>query len=340
MSAANLARKLSRRNFLKRSGQVVGGVLATGFLGFDLTQLAAQTDAGDASHKLIILHTNDMHGRIEEADGIMGMEYVRSIVRDFRKRYQNVLVLDAGDTIHGRPITNELNGSSTVDCMNAVGYDIMTPGNHDFHFHYERLLELEGRWDLDLISANTFKDGELLFRPYVIKEIGGYRVGVFGLATPATRYTTHPDNVRELDFGSITEATERYVRELREQDVDLVISLGHVGFGANNPDDVELLTSNELLKHVDGVDLFVDGHSHDRLPEGEWHGGALVVQAYEYLKDVGVVEVDFSNGQPQFSASLISAAEATDNYEPDLEVSEILKEARQRARERILGVGS
>ncbi len=120
---------------------------------------------------LLILHTNDIHGRIEIGDGMLGMPYLRALVEYYREQYENVIVMDAGDTIHGRPITDRLEGESAVISMNLVGYDFMVPGNHDFNYGYDRLLELEEMMEFHLVAANVFKDGELLFDPYVVKEV-------------------------------------------------------------------------------------------------------------------------------------------------------------------------
>ncbi len=280
---------------------------------------------------IVILHTNDIHGRIEMAEGILGMPLIGALIKDYRLKYQHVLVLDAGDTIHGQPITNSLEGESTVKAMNAAGYDVMVPGNHDFNFGYERLLELEEMMEFDLISANVFKDGELLFKPYVVKELGNYRVGIFGISTPDTYTTTHPDNIKGLEFGDMVTAARKYVQVLKDDyDVDLIVGLGHVGFAGDYP-------SKEIADKVEGIDLFVDGHSHHRLPEGEWHHGTLFVQANEYSKYLGKVLIDMSSSEPAFSPSLISAAQAKD-YEPVQEIVEILKEAREEARRKLLGL--
>lgn len=289
-----------------------------------LVQSAAGSD-------LIILHSNDIHGRIEMDDDLMGMPIIGAIIEDYRARYENVLVLDAGDTIHGRPITNALDGISTVNSMNLAGFDVMVPGNHDFNFGYERLLELEEEMEFDLVAANVFKDGELLLKPYVIKEMGGYKIGIFGLSTPATYTTTHPDNIVGIEFGDMVEAARKYVEILRnDYQVDLVIALGHVGFGGDN-------SSTRVAEQVSGIDLFVDGHSHNRLPEGEWHHGTLFVQANEYSKYFGKVKIDLSEDEPKMVASLISAKDAIGQYEPVSEIVEFLKEAREEARQKILG---
>ena len=282
---------------------------------------------------LVVLHTNDIHGRIEtqldEDEPIMGIPIISTLIAEYREEHDNVLVMDAGDTIHGRSIANQLDGSSVVDTMNAAGYDVMVPGNHDFNFGYERLLELEEKMEFDLVAANVFKDGELLFEPYEVYEMEGYKVGVFGLATPDTYATTHPDNIEGIEFADMIEAADEYVAVLEDYDVDLIVALGHVGFAGDHP-------STEVAEEVEGIDLFVDGHSHSRLAEGEWHHDTLFVQAYEYTKDLGVAKVNLDGPEPEFSASLISGSEATD-IEPDEEIKELLDEASDQILQDRLG---
>lgn len=307
---------------LKRS-LVIAIVLAAIVFAASFTAMAVEED-------LVILHTNDIHGRIEVDEGLLGIPYISSLIDQHREDYDHVLVMDAGDTIHGRPITNLLDGETTVEVMNEAGYDIMVPGNHDFNFGYERLLELENKMEFDLVAANVEKDGELLFDPYVIKDIGDYQVGVFGLATPDTYATTHPDNIEGIEFTDMSEAAEEYVSHLEAEGVDLVVALGHVGFAGDYPSD-------EVAADVDGIDLFVDGHSHDRLAEGEWREGTLFVQAYEYTKDLGRVYVDLAGDEPEFAAGLISAEEGKDMVELDDEVQALLDEYSDKATEIMLG---
>lgn len=297
---------------------VLGVVLA--ILLLSVTVLAASID-------LIILHTNDIHGRIEVTEGILGMPYISSLVSEYRKEYEHVLVLDAGDTLHGRPIADRLEGRSVVETMNVAGYDVMVPGNHDFNFGYDRLLELEELMEFDLVAANVFKDGELLFRPYVVKAVGEFTVGIIGLATSDTYTTTHPHNIIGIEFGDMVEATQKYVDILRsDYSVDLVIVLGHVGLSA----------SRRISTEVSGIDLVVSGHSHSRLPEGEWNNDTLIVEAHEYTNYLGKVEIILSGDRPSMKASLISRADAA-HLEPDAEIQEMLDAFRDEVRRLILG---
>lgn len=281
---------------------------------------------------LVILHTNDMHGRIEPnyENDIMGMPYIAALVAEYREQYPHVWVMDAGDTIHGRPITDRLYGESTVQAMNMAGYDFMAPGNHDFNFGYDVLLDLEEQMEFQLLAANVYKDDQLLFRPYTVQEVAGKSIGIVGLATPDTYTTTHPDNIRGIEFRDMVAATQHYVDLLRgDYGVDMVIVLGHVGFGRNYP-------STDITAAVSGIDLFVDGHSHTKLPEGEVHNGTLFVQAYEYAHYLGKVYVDLSGDTPVMQAALIPAAAGFER-EPVADVQEYLDEARVEVRRRLLG---
>ncbi len=289
--------------------------------------LAAVAVATATTVDLVILHTNDIHGRIEVDEGIMGLPYISSLIEYYRGQYEHVLVLDAGDALHGRPITDRLEGESAVMGMNAAGYDVMVAGNHDFNFGYQRLLELDAEMmEFQLLSANVYKDDELLLTPYIVQEVGDYTVGIFGLTTDSI--STHPDHIAGLEFRSAEAAAREYTAILREEhNVDLVIALSHVG----------LRVSEAIAADVEGIDLFVDGHSHSLLLEGKWVGDTLIVQAHEYTKYLGKVEIDLSGEKPAMQATLISAETARELVEPDEELVELLQEFRDEIIRRLFG---
>ncbi len=284
--------------------------------------------AVQAHERLIILHTNDLHGRIETGENRLGMPYIAALNKYYGSRHEHVLLLDAGDTIHGRPITDGLKGKSAVASMNAAGYEVMVPGNHDFNFGWERLLELEADFmQFSLVAANVFNNGELLFDPYVIKTIGDFRVGIFGLVTPETLYSTHPKNIEGIRFGEVLQAAEKYSTLLREEyKTDLVVALGHIGIS----------DSEKIARQVEGIHLFVDGHSHTMLKQGRKVCGTLIVQAHEYGNYLGKVEIDLSKGKPVIEAQLISADEALGLVEPDARIQEMLEEFRAELSRMIL----
>ena len=251
--------------------------------------LPSQLLAKVAPKTFTIVHTNDTHSRIEEGnyDG-MGFAKISAKINELRTALgkENVLVLDAGDTLHGIPLSTVSKGEGIVKLLNAIGYDAMTPGNHDFNYGQDRLLELSKSMHFPLISANIKKaDGTTLLSPYTIKEINGVKVGIFGLSTPETTYKTHPNNVKGLTFEDPSKTAAAMVKEL-EGKTDMIIALSHLGI-----DEGSTYTSEKVAKDVPGIDLIIDGHSHTALPEGKKVNETLIVQAGEYDKNLGIVNV-------------------------------------------------
>jgi len=256
---------------------------------------------------ITIVHTNDTHARVKEGDGI-GFAKISALVQSIKQENPNTLVLDAGDTFHGQTIATLNKGESILQIMNAIGYDAMTPGNHDFNYGYDRLVELDGLTSFPTLAANVKKaDGTDLFTPYMIKEIAGLKVGIFGLATPETTYKTHPDNVKGLTFTDPTAAAAEMTALLKDQ-TDIIICLAHLGMDAASAD-----TSTKVAEAVDGIDLIIDGHSHTVLEQGQMVGDTLIVSTGEYDKNLGTVELTVAEGKiAEKKASLISKDKATE----------------------------
>ncbi len=202
--------------------------------------------------------------------------------------------------------------------------DALSPGNHDFNYGKKRLKELEELAEFDIVSANVIdEDGDYFFNPYVIKEMEGVRVGIFGLATPETAYKTNPKNVEGLTFGTPAEYAEKTVAKLKEEGAQLIIAVCHLGI------DESTLKENQsigVVEAVDGIDILVDGHSHTDLKNGMVVNDTMIVQTGEYDKNFGVVRVRVSDGVMEVAAKLITKAEAMGRVEK----SEIVVEEAQR----------
>ncbi|WP_240903835.1 5'-nucleotidase C-terminal domain-containing protein [Chengkuizengella sediminis] len=274
-----------------------------------------------AVKKITILHTNDTHARINEGkyDG-MGLAKLSTLVKEQEADNANVLLLDAGDTFHGTTFATLEQGKSIAEVFNAVGYDGMAAGNHDFNYGYERLLELKEMVTFPVLSANVIVEetGELLLPPYMIQEVDGVKLGIFGLSTPETHYKTHPKNVEGLKFTDPVEAAQTMVAELQSQEVDVIIALTHLGTDASSTD-----TSIKVAEGAPGIDLIVDGHSHTEDNIGE--SGTLIVSSGEYTKNLGVVELSFDENGELVSkeGSLITKEDAAE-VEPDTEVQAVI----------------
>ena len=272
---------------------------------------------------IYILHTNDMHGRIESGsyDG-MGFDRIATLINNFKADYENVIVLDAGDAVHGMPAATIDKGESVIKIMNAMGYQAMAPGNHDFNYGKERLLELNEMADFPILAANlkVEETGEDFLKPYEIWEVAGLKIGVFGLATPETLFKSHPDNTKGLEFINPVEAAQEMVTLLEPQ-TDMIIALTHLGL-----DESSKLTetSKGVAEAVEGIDLIVDGHSHTELQEGLVVNDTLIVMAKEYNKFLGSVKITIdAEGNKTLEASLIGKDVAME-LEADPEVRAVI----------------
>jgi 5'-nucleotidase len=256
---------------------------------------------------ITIVHTNDTHARVKEGDG-MGFAKISALIHQIKQENPNTLVFDAGDTLHGQAIATLNSGESIAVIMSAIGYDAMAPGNHDFNYGYTRLAELDTIASFPILAANVKKaDGTDLLTPYIIKEIAGMKVGIFGLATPETTYKTHPDNVKGLAFTDPVKAAAEMTALLQEQ-TDIIICLAHLGMDA-----ASTVTSVKIAEEVEGIDLIIDGHSHTVLEQGHAVGDTLIVSTGEYDKNLGIVQLTVTEGQvTDKKASLISKDEAAE----------------------------
>ncbi|RDU37564.1 multifunctional 2',3'-cyclic-nucleotide 2'-phosphodiesterase/5'-nucleotidase/3'-nucleotidase [Neobacillus piezotolerans] len=300
--------------------------------GFGLNFASPVETAQAASKKITILHTNDSHGRVEEssADG-MGFAKISTLVKQYEAQNPNTLLLDAGDTFHGTTFATLEKGESIAKVLNAVGYDGMAAGNHDFNYGYQTLLELTKKVNFPVLSANVRKksDNSQILQPYEIKEVDGIKVGIFGLSTPETHYKTHPKNVEGLQFTDPVEEAKAMVAELKSKNVDVIVAVTHLGIDASSTD-----TSIKVAKGAPGIDLIVDGHSHSTLVEGLKEGNdTLIVSAGEYTKNLGVVELTFEgNKLVDKKAHLITKEQAKD-VTPDPAILDVVKKVKDSQKE-------
>jgi len=245
--------------------------------------LAEQTV--DLSGHIVILHTNDSHGRVDTNLGFSRAAYAKAKLEGAGA---TVLLLDAGDTLHGLPFATVSEGEAVVQVMNEAGYDAMTVGNHDFNYGAERLYELSGKATFSMLAANVLKeDGSTLLPGSMIFELNHVKFGIFGLATPETVYKTSPDNVAGLTFADPVETAKAQVAAMEAENCTVIIALTHLGL-----DEGSEVTSRMLAEQVPGIDVIVDGHSHSLLEEGLWVGSTLIVSAGEYIENIGCVDID------------------------------------------------
>ena len=142
------------------------------------------------SNDIVVLFTSDVHCGIDKGFGYVGLQQVRD---GLAAKGNTVILVDDGDSIQGEPVGTMTQGEAIIELMNKAGYEIAIPGNHEFDYGMDRFLELAGKADFEYISCNFNKGGELVFKPYVIKELAGVKVGFVGVTTPKTLVTSTPE---------------------------------------------------------------------------------------------------------------------------------------------------
>ena len=239
-------------------------LLASLFVGFGGT---ASAETAPEERDLIILFTSDVHCGIDQGWGYAGLYAVKE---NLSKNY-NVLLVDDGDSIQGEPIGTMTKGEAIIDIMNVMGYDVAIPGNHEFDYGVDRFLELERKANFPYISCNFNKEGELLFEPWLMKEIGGMKIAFVGVTTPDTLRSSTPkyfmdENgnfiygfMQDADGTAIYNAVQQSVDAARAEGADYVIVMGHMG----NETECAPWMYSDVISHCSGIDAFLDGHSHD-----------------------------------------------------------------------------
>ena len=228
---------------------------------------AEEAAAPTLTKNLVVLFTSDVHCGIDQGWGYAGLYAVKeSLAKD-----NYVLLVDDGDAIQGEPIGTMTTGEGIIDIMNAVGYDIAVPGNHEFDYGTDRFLELTEKANAEYISCNFNKEGELVFKPYVIKEFDGVKFAFVGVSTPMTLRSSTPryfmDENGEYIYGFLQDETgealyaavQNAVDAARAEGAAYVIVLAHLG----NEAECSPWMYSDVIANTNGIDAWLDGHSHD-----------------------------------------------------------------------------
>ena len=220
---------------------------------------------------IVILYTNDVHCGVDDNLGYAGLATVKNALEAQGK---HVVLVDNGDAVQGDTIGTLSNGEYIIDIMNEAGYDVATPGNHEFDYGMDQFLALTEKANFPYVSANFVDaDGNTVLDPYVIKDVAGVKIAFVGISTPKTITTSTPkyfqDDNGNYIYGFMQDETgeklyaavQSAVDAARAEGAQIVIAMSHLGI----EEDCSPWTSSEVIVNTTGIDAVLDGHSHSML---------------------------------------------------------------------------
>lgn len=246
-----------------------------------------------AKKKLVLLHTNDMHGHFlsefdESGHEIGGLARMSGYVNTVRREEKNTIFAIAGDMFRGSIIDSEFLGLSTIDLVNLMNPDIATIGNHEVDYGLAHLLFLEKCATFPIINANLFVtiNNARLFMPYLNIEVDGMRIMFIGILTEEVLASTKSEKVIGT-FVDVKEASKEVgviADNYRTKKTDMTILVTHIGIEK----DRELAS---LLDPEWGIDLIIGGHSHTFMEKMEIVNGVPIVQAGMGTTQIGRFDI-------------------------------------------------
>ena len=293
--------------------------------------------------QVIILGTTDLHGNINPIDYYTnkpdnrGLAKIATYIKRIRKESPNVLLIDSGDTIQGSPLEsfhgrkNNQPPDPMMLVMNSLNYDAMTVGNHEYNFGLKVLEKARAEANFPWLSANTYDIAKQQphYKPYILKEVSGVRIGILGLTTPGVPNWDNPPNYAGLEFHEPVSEARKWVSVLRDREkVDVVVIAMHMGLGEDlrtgEVSPGQVAHENEAIaiaQEVPGVDVIFMGHTHREVPS-LYINGVLLTQANAWGRHLARADLYLQKSSSGWRVYAKSARTipADDRVEPDPEV--------------------
>lgn len=257
---------MNRRNFLLQTA-LAGGTLA-------LPNWAHAANGQEEEQRLVILHTNDVHSRLDpfpmdggRNQGLGGVAARAAIIESIRRQHQHVLLLDAGDIFQGTPYFNMYKGEPEIKAMTAMHYDACTMGNHDFDGGLENFAQQMMHASFPVVICNydfSRTAMESQWKPYQLFKKGKLKIGVLGVGIELKGLV--PENLygNTVYLDPITKANETAWHLKHREKCDLIICLSHLGYQYR---DAEKISDKVLARESEYIDLIIGGHTHTFLNE-------------------------------------------------------------------------
>ena len=230
---------------------------------------------------ITIIHTCDLHGNVlptesyEGKTNLGGIARCATMIRQIRAQEKNVLLVDAGDSMQGTPVSFLSDGQVMVKCLNHLHYDSWTWGNHEFDWGLGKLAACAERAEVPIVVANIQEAGSggtptsqritSRLKPYVVREMDGVKVGIIGLDTPDIPSWSRPRLFAGLEFKDSVEALRRTVPESRAAGAQVLVLVCHQGYREAGDDHANQI--NAIARNFPELDVIIGAHTHRNFPE-------------------------------------------------------------------------
>ena len=284
----------TRRQFLRTLGQ--GALLAA---------LPGPLRSEDADAVTVsLLHTTDLHGHIlptfdySSRPDLGGLARCATQIRQWRAANPNSILLDIGDVYQGTEFGLHTRGATMIQCFNALAYDAWVVGNHEFDWGLDALTACVGQSAMPVLSGNAMVGGKPVgnldgplgkLRPYLIKEVAGFRIAIVGVTTPGLSSWLPPEYLRGFEALDPIEALRPILREVAAQKPDAIIVAGHMGLKRR---DDEANRVGALTAEFPQLVAYIGGHTHQNIASETIHN-VLYTQADHYGIYAGRVDLTF-----------------------------------------------
>jgi 2',3'-cyclic-nucleotide 2'-phosphodiesterase (5'-nucleotidase family) len=318
------------------------------FLSGAAAWLAAPSWAADkrALKTVSLFHTTDLHGHIlptrtyDDIGNVGGLARCATQIRRWRKECPDHLLFDIGDVYQGTIEGYQTKGKVMIDCFNKMNYDGWVLGNHEFDWGLDVVESAVKNSAMPVVTGNVTVEGKKAGKiegnsfsklaPWLIREVGGFKIGFVGLITPGIPFWSRPELLKGFDVFDPIASLQQSVRELHAEKVDAVVVLGHMGW--RRADDYANPVQ-ELLKKVSGVDLYIGGHSHQDRPSWYW-SDVLCTQANYFGINCGRVDLSFDLESRKLVKRNAWTVLMDDRFELDPLVIESTQDIVENAKER------
>ena len=290
---------ISRRSFLKAAG--VTAAAASMAIGAPAASACWLGDKSDVT----ILYTNDVHTYIDKQSPKLTYAAIADLKQSYQNAGKDVLLVDAGDHVQGTAYGSMDEGASIIKLMNAAGYDVATPGNHEFDYGMDRAKAIMKEADFPYLSCNwvDLRTGLRVLPSVKVFVRGGRRIAFVGVTTPETFTKSTPayfmDKAQRKyiydiqggeDGKKLYDAVQKAIDKAKLL-ADVVIGLGHLGVDPSSSP----WTSEEVIAHTSGFDAFIDGHSHTVMENKQVQDASgkavTLTQAGSYFANVGEMTI-------------------------------------------------